>query len=464
MSRLLPGGLAGRLILLLLLALVASQAISLVIFSSERREAVRAAQREAVFLRTASLIRLLQETPPALHPRIVATASSPRLRFRLDDGPLLDDGPGNRAGRRLSAILAESLGASLRAPPRVRLETRGPSEKHWRHRRDDDGRRGPPQPPLIELAMSAPLASGGWLNVETRFEAPPEGWAWPTITAMALMAAAIMVIVAFSVRRITRPLRALEQAADRLGRGEDTAPLPETGPRELRRTTAAFNAMQDRLNRFVADRTRLLAAISHDLRTPITTLRLRAEFVDDPETRERILATLDEMQRLTEATLAFARDEAAAEDTRTIDLAAFASGLADDLAEIGWDVTSEDAPSLPVRCRPLALRRAVRNLIENAVRYGERARVAAVATPRGPVLRVDDDGPGIPEDKLEAVMEPFARLEESRSQMTGGVGLGLAIARSVARAHGGDLVLANRDGGGLRAELRLPAADPPQPS
>ena len=306
--------------------------------------------------------------------------------------------------------------------------------------------------------MSAPLASGGWLNVETRFDAPPDGWAWPTITAMALMAAAIMVIVAFSVRRITRPLRALEQAADQLGRGEQPAPLPESGPRELRRTTAAFNAMQDRLNRFVADRTRLLAAISHDLRTPITALRLRAEFVDDPETRERILATLDEMQRLTEATLALARDEAAAEETRSVDLSAFASGLADDLAELGWDVTAEDTPSLPVRCRPLALRRALRNLIENAVRYGGRARVAALATPHGPVLRVDDDGPDIPEDKLEAVMEPFARLDESRSQETGGVGLGLAIARSVARAHGGELVLANREGGGLRAELRLPPA------
>ncbi len=462
MKRLIPGGLAGRLILLLLAALVLSQAISVAIFSSERREAVRAAQREAVVGRTLALARLLAETPPALHDRLVATASSRLLRFRVGSAPLIEAAPMSRAESRLAAALDAALGETARGGARVRLDIRAPSPRHWHHDRDDDDddddrKRRWQRPPVVELSLSAPLASGGWLNAETRFLRPPPGWAWPSVTAMVLMALAILLIVGISVRRITRPLSALEDAAERLGRGEAVVPLDETGPRELRAATAAFNAMQARLRRFVEDRTRLLAAIGHDLRTPITALRLRAEFVEDAETRTRILATLDEMQALVEATLTLARDDAATEPTEATDLGGLVRGLAADLAELGWPVTAAETPALKARCRPMALRRALRNLAENAVRYGGGARLSVARGAQGPVIRVDDDGPGIPEDRLEAVFEPFVRLEESRSRETGGVGLGLAIARSVARAHGGELLLRNRPDGGLRAELLLPA-------
>ncbi|MEK9662234.1 MAG: ATP-binding protein, partial [Alphaproteobacteria bacterium] len=226
--------------------------------------------------------------------------------------------------------------------------------------------------------------------------------------------------------------------------------------------TEAFNAMQERLSRFIGDRTRLLAAISHDLRTPITSLRLRAEFIDDEETRAKVLETLDEMARMAEATLAFARDDAAAEETRPVDLAALLQSLADDLADLGHDVTCAEAPALAYRCRPVALKRALRNLIENAVRYGDRARISLAATPEGPRIAIEDDGPGIDPAALERVFEPFVRLEESRSRETGGVGLGLAIARSIVRAHGGELSLVNRSDAagkvaGLTATVALPA-------
>ena len=474
--RLLPRSLAGQLIVLLLLALVVAQAVSFAIFLDERREAVRTAAREHVLMRVASTARLLNDTPPALHERIVRTASTRRLHFWVDEESLLDPEDGYE-----EHPLARGLTAMLDgAPALVRVERqrglyrpwgderrrfRHAEEGHedgafddgdwrrgdWEHRRKRWHRRNP-----VSLAVAVPLDGGHWLNMETALPPPPAGWAWPSLASMLIMAAAIMLIVIVLLRRITRPLRALAGAADGLGRGEAVAPLPENGPEEVRRTTRAFNAMQDRLNRFVQDRTRMLAAVSHDLRTPITSLRLRAEFIEDGEIKAKILETLEEMQRMTEAVLAFAREEAAAEETRSVDLAALIASLCDDLAELGQDVAFAEAARAPCDCRPVSLKRALRNLIENAVSYGQRARVALAVTETEVRITVDDDGPGIPEAKLEEIFKPFVRLEESRSRETGGVGLGLAIARSIVRGHGGELTLANREGGGLRATIRLP--------
>jgi signal transduction histidine kinase len=267
------------------------------------------------------------------------------------------------------------------------------------------------------------------------------------------------VIVVLMIRRMTRPMADLAAAAERLGRGEAVPPVPERGPEDVRQTTRAFNRMHGRLQRFVQDRTRMLAAISHDLRTPLTSLRLRAEFVDDEETRAKILEALDEMERMTEATLAFAREEARREDTRTVDLAALVDSLCEDLRDLGMDVSYGGPPSLLYPCRSMSLKRAVRNLIENAVTYGKRARVTLTRDEQEMRIVIDDDGPGIPEADFERVFAPFVRLEESRSQETGGIGLGMAIARSIVRGHGGDITLANRAEGGLRVAIHLPRVD-----
>jgi signal transduction histidine kinase len=312
---------------------------------------------------------------------------------------------------------------------------------------------------VSSLLISAHLEDGRWLNVGLSVPEPSPRWALPSLLSMGVMAVALSLIVMFMVRRITRPMAQLAAAAEGLGRGEAVTPLLEQGPLDVRQATRAFNQMHDRLQRFVQDRTRMLAAISHDLRTPITSLRLRAEFVEDEEERVKILETLDEMQRMTEATLAFAREEAAREDTRTVDLGALTESLCEDLIEMDLDVAFAGAPKTPYPCRPLSLKRAIRNLVENAVAYGHRARVALEGTGDEFRIVIDDDGPGIPEADFERVFAPFVRLEESRSRETGGIGLGMAIARSIARGHGGDITLANREGGGLRAVIHLPRAD-----
>jgi signal transduction histidine kinase len=458
-KRLIPRGLTGQLLAVVLLALLVGQALSLAIFADERRHALRTVNREQVLSRTASLVRLLAETPVGLHERILEATSSSQLRFRLEGASAVDPRVPRHAHNRLAQQLTELIGENglrpvlveVRDERRVRnlvgftpVDDVTGRARYWRERHAS-----------LALLISVGLPDGRWLNAGTPFATPPS-WALPSLASLGLSAGLVALVVVLAVRRIARPMQSLAAAADALGRGEASPPLREAGPLEVRRTTRAFNRMQERLRRFVDDRTRMLAAISHDLRTPITSLRLRAELVEEDETRERMLGTLDEMQRIVEASLEFAREEASREATRVVDLAALVESVVSDLADLGGDASFDGAPRTPYACRPAGLRRALRNLVENALAYGQRARVRLEALPDQLRVVVEDDGPGIPEAMLERVFEPFVRLEDSRSRDTGGIGLGLAIARTIARGHGGDVTLRNRPEGGLVATIVLP--------
>ncbi|MDH3231701.1 MAG: ATP-binding protein [Alphaproteobacteria bacterium] len=482
MSRLLPKSLGAQLVLLLLAALALSHLLGLIVFSDERQQAMRSVHYLELLERAASMVRVLEATPTDTREEILLAVGSPRLRYWITKESALPAGSGADGEAWLSSMLEALLPKGRPAPVRVLVAGNGGQDIQWGHhgaehrsrtpgraddggeRADEDSRDGfgfPPGAPGLQetptgLTLSVPLADGSWLNVTTRYRAPPVGWAWPSVLSMLTTALAIMIIAALTVRRITRPLTALAAAAEKLGRGEEAEALDESGPMEVRRTTAAFNAMQERLTRFVRDRTTMLAAIGHDLRTPITALRLRAELVEDEETRDKLLQILEEMQRMTEATLAFAREEATREATRMVDLAALAESLCDDLAELGMEVSFAGTERVPLACRPVSLKRAIRNLIENGVAYGKRARVTVDGSRDDVRIVIDDDGPGIPAQELERVFGPFVRLEGSRSRETGGIGLGMAIARSIVRGHGGDIVLENRREGGLRATIRLP--------
>jgi signal transduction histidine kinase len=257
----------------------------------------------------------------------------------------------------------------------------------------------------------------------------------------------------YAFQRVTRPLESLTRAAESLGRSGRGEALQETGASEVRRAARAFNDMQSRIRRLLEDRMQMVAAISHDLRTPITRLKLRAEFVDDPEQREKMLRDLDEMETMIKETLALSREDANPEPRAKIDLAA----LIADSVEGMEHVTREIAPaSAVIEAQPIALKRAIANLVENAVVYGKCAKVRLSETPKEFEIAIEDQGPGIPEAELEKVFRPFYRLEASRNRDSGGAGLGLAIARSVVRSQGGDIVLANRPEGGLRATISLP--------
>ena len=454
---LLPKSLGGQLLALLLAAVLAAQVVIVVVFTDDRANAVRQADRSGLIEGIASVTRLLALSPAKDRAMLADAASTRRIRYWVSGTSAV------AASVPRPVLATEQLerlfGLALREPPR--LEFVGSDGKPV-DRRDLPGpwRHFGPLPPMerFDVRASMPFDDGTWLNAETTIRAEPVGWPWPSIISAALTALAIVAVVGFTTRRATRPLAALAERAEAFGRGAASAAVAEEGPTEVKRLTAAFNRMQERLGRFIADRTRMLAAIGHDLRTPITSLKLRAELLDDDEARAKMLATLDDMERMSEATLAFAREDAAAEPARTVDLDALVGSLADDLAEMGKDVAFAEGKRVAYPCRPTALRRALGNLIDNAVRYGERARIALEATPAGPVITIDDDGPGIPEAQIEEVFKPFVRLEQARSRETGGSGLGLSIARSIVLSHGGELTLTNRDGGGLRATVRLPAA------
>jgi signal transduction histidine kinase len=450
---------AGQLTLLALLALVGAQILSFWIFAGERRTALEALRGDQVIGRVIAAADLMAAVPPPVRPRALAAIASPQLQMTLDAASAVGPGEADRSGG-----LQRRLGAALGPLARTVLVDRaeiGPPPPRWRGGNDPD-RRGPRdrprRPPLgVGTTIAIELPGGVWLNVRTRLPPILFAPALPVLVSLGLMALGVVLVVILGVRRITRPLRELADAADRVGRGERVPPLRAGGPIEVRRTTRAFDRMQDRLKRFVDDRTRMLAAISHDLRTPITTLRLRAEFVEDEEARRKILETLDEMQRMTEATLAFAREEASREETRTVDVQALVESVAEDFSDLGRDVEVAAGPRLACPCRALALKRALRNLVENALIYGRLARLRVERGPEGILIHVDDAGPGIPLADMERAFAPFVRLEESRNPETGGIGLGLAIARTVARSHGGDVRLQNRPEGGLRATLSLPA-------
>lgn len=313
----------------------------------------------------------------------------------------------------------------------------------------------------VELRMSVRLAEGRWLNVRSRFERPR--WQAPPVVLGAMLRSLSLLMAAlwFGIRWITGPLRRLAAAADAFGLdGAPPALLPE-GPREVRALSEALARMQQRLSDMIADRTRMLAALGHDLRSPITALRVRAEMVDDEEARERMVATLDEMREMVEATLAFARGVSRDQPMEETDLSALLAEIAGELSETGPSVAFTGSEPVVTALRRTPIRRALRNLMENAQRYGRGARVGLSHAGGVAEITIDDDGPGIPPEELEHVFDPFARLETSRSRETGGVGLGLSIARAILRAHGGDVALSSRPEGGLRATVTLPLGKAP---
>jgi signal transduction histidine kinase len=266
---------------------------------------------------------------------------------------------------------------------------------------------------------------------------------------MASTAAALM------ARRVARPLYDLTTAASVVARGGSAPHVDEKGPDDVRNAAIAFNQMTDKVTRTLESQRHLLSAVGHDLRTPITAMRINLEFVQEEELREGLQQNLDELQELTEQVLAAARG-ASGEAKRSVDLSALVESLCADLDDLGEPVTWQNHASAPVNCRPNEIRRAVRNLVENAVAYGNKADVQIASSRDGYDIVIEDNGPGIPEDDRVRVFEPFVRLESSRNAATGGTGLGLTLAKAIAEGHGGAIVLENRPSGGLRVRMHLP--------
>jgi len=478
-----PGTLAGRTIAVLAAGLIVSNLIGLLILEGERDSALNHAADVALAERFATTVNILERTAYTNRAEVSCRQAAPGFAPQFASKPAVPSGQTAWRVRSISRIVSEFLGEPETS--RLRLsdkEGEGSAVRNayrtvldrclgsmmgsgamMRGTKDSAMSMAAKMQPMMRteskepvLRLSYQLEGGGWLNVWALAPAVEPLWKSRFFLGFFVMAGLVVLLSVWLVRKMTAPLALFSRAADRLGRDVNAPDLPENGPREVRQAARVFNEMQMRLRRLVGGRTQMLAAISHDLRTPITRLRLRTEFVEDDEQRQKMLSDLEQMEAMISATLAFARQEGQEEASESIDLATLLQSVCDDAADIGQDVRYAGVDHAIFEGRPLALQRAFSNLIENAIKYGDQARVQFVVTVDQYQISFEDAGPGIPESEFERVFEPFYRIEASRNPETGGIGLGLASVRSIIRGHGGEVSLYNREQGGLRVVVILP--------
>ncbi|GAB4349277.1 MAG: ATP-binding protein [Gammaproteobacteria bacterium] len=460
----LPRSLFGRLVLILLGGVLIAELLTTAVLLRDRGQSLYRLFRDDVVVRTANIVQLIDSMPAEERRRFMPALGGPgmRLDFIGREQVVSSATPAALLLRdQLQRQLAEerTIEVAVSDQPLEPMGRGGP----WRgHMMGGMPMRGPmawmhgERLPSGAFVIQVRLSDGEWLRLQR--PVPRELLDWPSrlLWTVVFMLASVLLVSLVAVRWVTRPLRMLSGAANELGRDIERPPLPVDGPEEVAEAARAFNTMQERLGRFIGDRSRILAAVSHDLKTPITRLRLRSELLEDEALREKFRKDLDDMERMVSETLEFMRGTEMSEESQPIDVVALVESLVEDARDAGWEVSFASGKAAPYSGKPLGLRRCLMNLIENAVRYGERAEIAVEESRGSLKITIRDEGPGIDEAELEHLFEPFYRLEGSRSQHTGGSGLGLSIARNIARAHGGDVTLRNRSGGGVEAVVELP--------
>ncbi len=424
-----PHTLGSRLFLILLAGLIIAHLMSFAVLFSERYMTARQVMLGTLETDVATSVAILDRLPAAERPMWLPRVNRGTYQYMLGPGS-----PGvpemTERGRDIAERIMEATGTRL---PVTVVSIPG------------DGK---------QLQAHLTLSDGSPLTIDVHPRMTPIAEWLPYVLVLQLLL--LIVCCGFAVRLAIRPLVALADAADSLNPNAKSPPLDETGPTELARAARAFNAMGGRIAHFVEERVQILAAISHDLQTPITRMKLRAEMAEDSEEKRKMVSDLAEIQTLVQEGLAYARSTSGeGEKSSRIDLGSFVESLAYDYQDTGKAVTILQNAGGAIVTRPHALRRVLTNLVDNAIKFGGAAELCVRREGDAVVIDVMDRGPGIPEDKLEAVLQPFVRLEGSRNRETGGTGLGLAIAHQLALAVGGSLTLRNREGGGLAAEIRL---------
>lgn len=451
LETLLPDRFAARFAALLALALIAANLVAVALFSVDRQRGNREADQLRAAERVIALVQALDAVAPDQRPAIAREATNRFTDVRIAGMPVIAvTGPDQRSAA-LAAQLAEAL------PDRAVFADTDSTVSLHGHDDPGDARHGGPGGSTTAIAIALKDAEPpAWLNIVSRDGGGGRQPGLPMSVLLIVLGLSLVSALAaglVATRQMTRPLARLAEAARAAGRGDRSARVPVTGAREMREAAAAFNAMQTEIARFDAERMRTLAAVGHDLRTPITSLRIRAEMLEEETARDAMIRTLDDMGVMAEGLVAYAKGSREAEDSQGIDLAAFLTRLCEDRG-----ATLKVESGVTIVGRPVALSRAFGNLIDNALRYGGVARVSLHREKSEAVITITDDGPGIAPERLDTVFEPFVRGEDSRNLETGGAGLGLSICRSIIRAHGGTVRLENAAPKGLRAVVRLPIA------
>jgi signal transduction histidine kinase len=425
------------------LTLVAAQAISLVLIFSLPSPVPD-------FYRLPEIAQAFRGTPPVFVDRKPLQVIVLREPARMMKGPYV---------REMREALAEEVG--VEASRIVISGERGPFwdrrvSRILRHRMARNGVAEDEHYLLDPFQVAVQRADGRWVTVQPRPSLGLNPWQQRIALWFVLAALAMAPVTYIFARRLSAPFRLFADAAERLGRDPKAPPLTVSGSSEIAVAAHAFNDMQQRLRRYVDDRTAMVGAIAHDLRTPLTRLRFRVETLADDEQKTKIVSDITQMEEMISAALTFVRDATREGERTPLELSSLLESLCDEMAETGLRAEVETGEKVVLDGDPMALRRLFANLLGNAVKFGSVAHARVFHDGRMAVVEIDDNGPGIPAEDVERVFEPFYRREPSRSRQTGGIGLGLAVVRSVARAHGGEVVLENREGGGLRARVILP--------
>ena len=441
-----------QLALLFTLAVVLSQVISLWIVHNQDTHLQEAVYRFNLLERTASDIKLLNLVNPEQRQIAMRALSKGRKGILLAESPWLISPKANMPD--LQQRLASSLEFSV---SRVSVATKVIDQQYCQdsnelQQRDEFS----PEPCDSDLFLSAQLDDNIWLNFYFDLGPPSKLLLEKVTPGIILTLISVILITSLTLNRITRPLQRLSQAAVKVGRGE-LCQIPESGPEDVKQTIHAFNEMQEKLNLYIKDRTHLMAAISHDLRTPITTMRLRVELLPEDSEKTKLLETLDEMEAITSASLNFVRESNVNETNKEVDINALLASICDDLHDAGLQVEYQHSERLIYSCRTKALKRALTNLISNGAIYGQQVMVELKLEHQQLHILITDKGAGIPEDMHERIFEPFVRIEDSRNRETGGTGLGMSIARTIILHHGGDIKLLNH-ADGFTVQVILPMA------
>lgn len=454
MSRLFPKSLTGQIALLVAAALFVAQAINFALLLNERRTA-RLGQvigptvarlvdaNERLFANGLSQPRANSSGRSDFRQRVHLEAAPPSGVENSRRGDLEEK---LRRGLKEAGVELGEIIAVVRP-----IDPNDPAYKDMpRDRVERFSRMG------SLLIVAAEVPNKGWLTIRSGWPRSERAVIWQLIAQTLILYVVVLVPVLLAGRRIARPLRNLALATRDFRPGNTPVQVEEAGPQDVRAVIAAHNALGIRVNAMLDEKDRMLGAIGHDLRTPLMALRVRIESVEDEDDRTKMADTIDEMSRTLDDILSLARLGRPSEPLTDVDLSALVDAVVEDFRDLGKEVEFEEYPRLPMHLRPSLMRRAVRNLIENAVKYAGGAEVLLNTDGKSVSIHICDRGPGIPEEALSSVFDPFTRLETSRNRDTGGVGLGLALAQAIVREAGGDIRLANRDGGGLIATISLP--------
>lgn len=474
--KLLPHSLFSRLVIVFIFGLIVAQGMSLAIVLHDRGEFLSRISGVQSVRRIADTVILFDTVNISERQRLVKLLSSPTMRISISPAaPSLSNivqpiSSESAQSVFLNSILRRALGRDreirlvVLQPTGVQPLNDGIWQPGMMHGRNQSAGIANPQPSTegryragltSSVLVQIQLDDGNWVSFDSQLQ--PESWTWPyrALLSALILLIAVVILAIIGVRWITRPLKQFSSAAIELGKNIDRPPLLEKGPLEVVQAARALNGMQTKLSRNLHDRTRILAAMSHDLKTPITRLRLRAELLDDEPIRSKFIRDLSELEDMVTDTLSFMRGLESTESLTRLDINALLESLQDDAKEAGQTIEIYGRATSPFLCRPQSLKRCLSNLIENAIKYGGVARVNVMQLADSLHIIVSDDGPGVPTEELERLFDPFYRLEASRNRDHGGTGLGLTIARSIAEQQGGTLILKNGVTQGLECHLKF---------